>query len=124
MTKLIAGLLIVAGIIHLLPLPGVLGADRLLALYGVRLDDPNLIILMQHRAVLFGLLGFFLIGAAFKPALQPAALIAGLVSVVSFLFIALTAEAYNAAILNIVIADVVALVALLVAAACYRFKPL
>lgn len=101
-----------------------LGADRLLALYGVPLDDPSLIILMQHRAVLFGLLGAFLIGAAFKPALQPAALIAGLVSVVSFLFIALTAEAYNAAILNIVIADVVALVALLVAAACYRFRPL
>lgn len=124
MTKLIAGLLIVAGIIHLLPLPGVLGANRLLALYGVPLNDPNLTILMQHRAVLFGLLGAFLIAAAFKPALQPAAMIAGLVSVISFLFIALTAEEHNAAIRNIVIADVVALVALLVAAACYRFRPL
>ena len=124
MNKLVSGLLVLAGIIHLLPLPGVFGADRLLALYGVPLQDANLIILMRHRAVLFGLLGGFLIYAAFKPVLQPTAFIAGLISVVSFLLIAWSVGEYNDAVRNIVIADAVALIALLVAAACSRFRPL
>ena len=124
MNKLLSGLLVLAGIIHLLPLPGVFGADRLLALYGVPLQDANLIILMRHRAVLFGLLGGFLIYAAFKPVLQPTAFIAGLISVVSFLLIAWSVGEYNDAVRNIVIADAVALIALLVAAACSRFRPL
>lgn len=124
MNKLVSGLLVLAGIIHLLPLPGVFGADRLLALYGVPLQDANLIILMRHRAVLFGLLGGFLIYAAFKPVLQPTAFIAGLISVVSFMLIAWSVGEYNDAVRNIVIADAVALIALLVAAACSRFRPL
>jgi hypothetical protein len=36
--KLIALLLLVAGIVHLLPLAGVLGGERLNALYGLALD--------------------------------------------------------------------------------------
>jgi hypothetical protein len=42
---------------------------------------------MRHRAVLFGLLGAFLIAAAFLPSLQLAALVAGFASVVSFLYL-------------------------------------
>jgi len=57
MRLLISAMLIVVGVIHLLPLSGVLGSARLGALYGVPIDDPNLEILMRHRAVLFGLLG-------------------------------------------------------------------
>ena len=62
-------MLIVVGVIHLLPLSGVLGGAQLFSLYGVPVDDPNLEILMRHRAVLFGLLGVFLVYAAFKPSL-------------------------------------------------------
>ncbi|MGH1350723.1 MAG: hypothetical protein ACRBBN_07940, partial [Methyloligellaceae bacterium] len=58
-------MLFIVGVIHLLPVTGVLGAGRLSALYGIEVVDPNLLILMQHRAVLFGLLGLFLVGAAF-----------------------------------------------------------
>jgi hypothetical protein len=76
----VAALLIVAAIIHLLPLAGVLGAERFPALYGVSVTDPNLQILLRHRALLFGLLGLFLLYAAFQPAVQPLALVAGLVS--------------------------------------------
>jgi hypothetical protein len=79
--------LLVAALIHLLPLSGVLGAERLATLYGVPVADPNLMILMRHRAVLFGLLGVFLGVAAFIPALQGAALVAGMISVVSFLWL-------------------------------------
>jgi hypothetical protein len=113
--------LILAGIIHLLPLSGVLGAERLAALYGFPLGDPNLLILMRHRAVLFGLLGLFLVVSAFRPALQPAAFVAGMVSVVSFLVLAWSVGGYNAQVHRVVVADLVALVALVVGGLAYLY---
>ena len=109
--------LCVAAVIHLLPLMGVLGGDRLQSLYGVAIDGPDLQILMRHRAVLFGLLGTFLLVAAFVPALQPTALAVGLVSVLAFLLLAWTTEGYNASIARVVMVDVIALVALLIGTA-------
>ena len=70
MRYLVSGSLVLAGVIHLLPLSGLLGAERLAALYGLDFSEPNLSILMRHRAVLFGLLGAFLVFAAFRPSLQ------------------------------------------------------
>lgn len=67
MSYLISAMLVVVAIIHLLPLPGVLGSERLAALYGLSFDELNLAILMRHRAVLFGLLGVFFLVAAFRP---------------------------------------------------------
>ncbi|WJN59894.1 hypothetical protein OH686_14155 [Pseudomonas sp. SO81] len=115
MNKLIALLLLVAGIIHLLPLAGVLGGERLNALYGLALDEPNLQILMRHRAVLFGLLGALLVAAAFIPGLRNLALLGGLLSVVSFLLLAWSAPLYNGALRRVVVADWVALACLLLA---------
>ncbi|MDG1581219.1 phosphopantetheine adenylyltransferase [Pseudomonas sp. GOM6] len=115
MSKLIGALLLVAGIIHLLPLIGVLGGDRLNALYGLALDEPNLQILMRHRAVLFGLLGTLLVAAAFVPGLRGLALLGGLISVVSFLLLAWSAPLYNEALRRVVVADWVALACLLLA---------
>ncbi len=105
-------LLIVPAVIHLLPVPGVLGRSRLTALYGLPFDDPNLLILMQHRAVLFGLLGVFLLIAAFRPELQVMAIAAGLISAVSFIVIALAGGGYNEAIQRVLVADVVAIICL------------
>lgn len=107
--------LTLAGVIHLLPLPGVLGAGQLTRLYGVAADDPNVGILLQHRAVLFGLLGVLLIAAAFRHELRAVALIAGLVSTLSFLVIALNADSYNSQVARVFAADVVAMVLLLAA---------
>jgi len=108
--------LTLAGIIHLLPLPGLLGAGQLTRLYGVVGDDPNVGILLQHRAVLFGLLGALLIAAAFRPELRAVALVAGLLSSVSFLVIAWGVGGYNAQVARVVVADLLAVVLLLVAA--------
>ena len=115
----ITALLIIVGIIHLLPLSGVLSANQLSALYGLSFQEPNLEILMRHRAILFGLLGAFLIYAAFKTALQPLAFIAGFVSVLSFLALAWSVGGYNGAIRNVVIADIVAIVCLILAGVLY-----
>lgn len=119
MEKVIAALLVLVGLIHLMPVSGVLGAERLSALYGVSIADPDLTILMRHRAVLFGLLGMFMIYAAFKPALQPLALITGGISVVSFIAIAWSVGGYNEAIRKVVLADVVAIIALCLVCALY-----
>ncbi|KAA3651443.1 MAG: phosphopantetheine adenylyltransferase [Proteobacteria bacterium] len=122
MKKIIAGLIIIVGIIHVLPVLGVMGADRIMILYGVEINDPNLEILMRHRAILFGLLGLFIIYAAFKPVLQPLAIVAGFVSVLSFLVISVLVGDYNDSIDKVVMADIVALVALCVATVLYIFR--
>ncbi|ERP91531.1 Phosphopantetheine adenylyltransferase [Alcanivorax sp. P2S70] len=126
MESVVTGLLVLVGIIHLLPVSGVLGVKRLAALYGVSLGEPNLEILMRHRAILFGLLGLFLLYAAFQPALQSIAIVAGVISVVSFIAIAWSVGGYNDAIRKVVIADIIATVGLVAAAtihAAIRISP-
>ena len=119
MKHFISAMLVIAGIIHLLPLSGVISAERLAALYGGSFADPNLAIVMRHRAVLFGLLGLYLVAAAFVPEMQPVAFVAGLVSVISFLLLAWATGGYNAQIARIVVADLVALGCLLAAIVAY-----
>jgi hypothetical protein len=121
MRHVVSTMLAVVAVIHLLPLAGVLGGERLASLYGLPFDEPNLAILMRHRAVLFGLLGAFLLFAAFRPAYQPVALIAGFVSVVSFLWIAHSTGGYNVQVGRVFVADVVALACLVIAAAAYAY---
>ncbi len=113
--------LVIAGIIHLLPLAGVLGVAQLQALYGVAMDDSSLVLLLRHRAVLFGILGLLLIAATFVRSLQPVAFAAGLVSVVSFLALAWMQAPYNERIARVVVADWTALVALVAAIAAYAW---
>lgn len=115
----IAFALVVVGIIHLLPLSGFLGSERLAALYGIPFAEANLEILMRHRAVLFGVLGTFFIWAAFRPVYQALAFIAGFVSVSSFLYLAIAVGNYNDAIRRVFIADVIALVLLVVGVIAY-----
>jgi hypothetical protein len=66
--------------------------------------------------VLFGLLGVLLIAAAFRPDLRAVALIAGIVSAVSFLVIAWGIGGYNAQVARVVVADLLAVTLLVVAA--------
>lgn len=121
MRYLVSAMLVIVAIIHLLPLSGVIGSERLASLYGISFDEPNVAILMRHRAVLFGLLGLFMLVAAFKPPFQLAAFVIGFVSVVSFLWLASSVGGYNAAIGRVVTADIVALVCLILGAAAYVY---
>ncbi|MDF2714893.1 MAG: hypothetical protein K0R28_1818 [Paenibacillus sp.] len=121
MKAVISGLFIIVGIIHMLPVIGVLGAERLTALYGIPVQDKNLVILMQHRALLFGLLGLFLVYAAFQPALQSIAFIGGFISVTSFILIAYSIGGYNNEIRTVVLMDTLALICLLLAFVLRRY---
>jgi uncharacterized membrane protein len=55
----ITALMLVVAAIHLVPISGFLGAQRLSALYGINVASADLEILMRHRAALFGILGVF-----------------------------------------------------------------
>lgn len=114
MRRVVTLALLLVAFIHLLPLSGVLGQARLEGLYGVAIGDPNLLLLMRHRAVLFGLLGGYLLVAAFVPKMQGAALAMGAISVASFLLLAWTTPGTSPGIARIVTADLVAAVALVV----------
>ena len=115
----ISVMLLVVAAIHLVPITGFFGNERLSALYGIDIDSPDLAILMRHRAVLFGILGAFFAYAAFTPALQPLAFVAAAASLVTFFYLAVSADSYGPAIRKIVIADVVAAIALVIAVALY-----
>jgi len=125
MQYIVSASLLVAAVIHLMPLQGVLGSGRLVSLYGaLPFDEPNLAILMRHRAVLFGLLGLFLLFAAFRPALQTLAFIAAFVSVISYMWLVWSIGGHNAQLARVFTADVVALVCLAAGAAAHAYLQL
>lgn len=104
--------LLVAGIIHLLPVPGFMGVSTLTRLYGIEVNDPNTAILLQHRALLFGVLGVLMLGAIALPWLRVTVLTVALFSAASFIVVAMAVGGYNTAIGRVVVADVVASVLL------------
>ena len=108
MNRVIQVLLLVAAVIHLLPLPGVFGAEMLERLYGVPMREPVVLALMRHRAVLFGIVGGLLGVAVWREEVRTVATAVGLVSAVSFLLIAGASEPLR----RVVIADVVAVACL------------
>lgn len=113
--RIICGLMLVVAVIHLLPFSGFLGTAQLASLYGIDVQDHNLAILMQHRAMLFTILGALFAYAAFRPALQPVAFLAAFLSIGSFFYLAFSIGDFNSSIRKVVIADIVAAFALTVA---------
>lgn len=114
---LIVAAYLATGLLNLLPVAGVLGAFRLNKLYGLTFDEPNLLVLMRHRALLFGLIGDFLIAAAFIPAWRLPAGLMGALSMAGFIALARLYAPLNAALRRVVIADWVGLALLLPALA-------
>jgi len=120
--KVITGLLLIVAIIHILPVSGFTGVARLESLYGVAISGSELEILMRHRALLFGILGVFFAYAAFTPSMQPLAFIAAFATIFSFFYLAVTVGGYNAAIQKVVLADIVAVICLLVSVVIFFLK--
>jgi len=99
--------LVAAALIHLLPVYGVSGPVRLSQLYGIKVVDANLAILLQHRALLFGILGLLMLLATVLPAIRMIVLVAGLLSAASFIVVAMWVGGYNPAIARVIVADLV-----------------
>jgi hypothetical protein len=113
---IVSVLLIAAGLINFIPVAGILSAEILASAYGIQAPEGDLLILLRHRALLLGILGALIIISAFRRHLQPAAILAGLVSMLGFVALALGAGEYGTEIRKVVIIDVLALVALAAAA--------
>jgi hypothetical protein len=105
-------LFLVAAAINLAPVLGAFSPERMTTLYGVELADPNLEILMRHRAVLFGIVGGLMVVAAFHPPLRALGYAVGFTSMLSFLFVAWGVGGYSAAIQRVILIDVVGIAAL------------
>jgi hypothetical protein len=117
-------LVLVAAAINLAPALGAVAPERMAASYGVDLGDPNLQILMRHRAVLFGLVGGLLAVAAFHPPLRTVGYAIGFASMVSFLVVAWVVGRYGAAIRRVAAIDAVGIAALAGAAVVHVFAGL
>lgn len=115
--NIITGALLVVALIHILPVVGFFGQQRVNALYDIEIVDKNIAILMRHRAILFGILGSLFAYAAFKPALQPPAMVAAAFSIASFFYLAFSTGGYNKAMRRVVGADIIAAIALALAIA-------
>jgi len=102
-------ILLMVAAIHAMPLLGVLSAERLAALYGIAVAEPNLEILLRHRAVMFGMLAGFLAYCAFQPRLHAAGIAVGFFSVASFLALAYLVGGFNESLARVVRFDYVAL---------------
>ena len=107
MKRTISIILVLVGLMNFYPVIGVLSADTLRNLYGVIILDNDLLILMRHRAILFGILGIFIVISAFRPNLQPSAIVVGLISMMAFIGLALGTGELGEPIQKVMIADLI-----------------
>jgi hypothetical protein len=115
MKKVCSILLVGVGLLNLIPVIGVLSAEQLTNMYGISITTPDLETLMRHRAVMLGLIGGFLLLAAFRSSLQIVAASMGLLSMASFVVLAYLSGDIGTPIDNVVIADIVGSVAAVIA---------
>ena len=105
---------VLVALVNLAPVIGVISAGQLASMYDIEVGSADLEILLRHRAILFGMLGVFLLIAAFRPSWQIPAGIAGFISMVSFVLLAYAIGDMNGQIRRVVYVDVGATIALVV----------
>jgi len=117
------GLLIIAVLIHWLPLPGLAGAATLQTLYGLGALDSSTQLLLQHRALMLAQLSLPLCAALLRrgEVLQGAGLL--LTSDLAFAAIALTHWPLNAALQRVGLLDLVSIALLTSGALLLRSSP-
>ncbi|MEM7763603.1 MAG: phosphopantetheine adenylyltransferase [Pseudomonadota bacterium] len=120
MNTVVVLIYVLVGVINVLPIVGVISVARLSSLYGVSVESPDLALLLQHRAVLFGLLGGLLISAAWTPSVRTPAALAGIISMLSFCVLTVLLNVANPALVRIAWIDVVAVVLLAIGVTLHR----
>mmetsp|Transcript_14749 Transcript_14749/g.18241 ORF Transcript_14749/g.18241 Transcript_14749/m.18241 type:complete len:129 (-) Transcript_14749:38-424(-) len=99
----------VAGIINFAPLIGIVSPTRLSKLYGLPLEqaDSNLLLLLRHRAALFGIVGGIILYAAFHVPSRSLATVAGFSSMLSFMALAISTKSLNRHLTRVLWVDVI-----------------
>ena len=103
--------LVVATVVHLLPLWGVLSNANVEQLYGVPIEGNDLQLLMRHRAAMFGILGVLSLVAIFRPSLRTVALAVAFASLAAFLLLAWVIAPQGPEVARVVRIDVFAVLA-------------
>jgi len=110
MAKLLPILFWLMAMINLAPMISAVAPSKLSDLYGITPDNTELLTLLQHRAILLGLIGLSLAVAAHRPDLRWPALILGFLSMGSFLVFALMRGHMTGPLGKIAIVDIVGLI--------------
>lgn len=108
------------GVAHFVPATAVVSRRRVEDLYDVDATDRNVELLLRHRATFFGLVGAALLAGAVHPPYRLPALLAGVLSLGSFVGLTEAAGPANEELTHIVRVDVGLLGALAGAAALTR----
>ncbi len=115
MHRVVAVILIAVGLLHLYPAIGMFGPEHLGQIYDIVSDDADTLLLLRHRAVLFAMLGLTLIAGGIRVRWRWPALVAGLVSTLSFVLLAFPLDDNSAAVTRVFWSDVVSSAALILA---------
>lgn len=113
--------MIIIGIIHLIPLRGIFGSNQLHSLYGVYTIDPNLEVLMQHRAFMLGIFGFLFIYGAIDKRYQRISILVAYMTILSFLILTWSIET-NFKVTRVVLVDFTALLLLMFSTIFYFLR--
>jgi len=106
MLKVLFGIL---AFIHALPAVAALAPSRLVSLYNLSPDDATTLTLLQHRAVLFGLLSAASVLAIFRADVRGPVLTALLISMASFAVMALLHNTATTSLSKIFYSDLIGL---------------
>ena len=101
-------ILALTGLIQFLPITGI-WPSKLPTLYGIQIHDQNMAILLQHRAVLFGITGLSMMYSAFSHTNMTESRLIGAASMGSFVLLCGHAGRANAALTKIMWIDIAAL---------------
>ena len=104
-------------LINMAPVISVVMPSKMQALYGISPENSDLLTLLQHRALLLGLVGLSLAVAAHVPSLRWPALIGGVLSMGSFVIFAMVRGQMSGPLGKIALVDIVGLFFAAIAAA-------
>lgn len=116
MKKVYLCLLFIVGAINFVPVLAVVSLEQINHSYGLSVTDNNLAILLRHRALLFGVLGGFVLFSVFKPQYQVVAMVLAMISMLGYLIVFYLVGDVNAQLLAIAKVDIVGVVLLFIAA--------
>ena len=103
-------LLVLVGIVNLLPgLVATVSVERAAAAYGISADGPDLATVLRHRGVLLMIVGLGLVVVPWWPEIRTAAIVAGVISMASFVAIVLARPGVGAPLRKVMWVDVGAL---------------
>ena len=113
--KLYISCLLIVGLINLLPVIGLFGKAKLESTYQIKITSDALVLLMQHRALLFGLIGGYVIYSVWNTSYQTPALVLAAVSMIGFVVLMQLSNVDNPALMKVLYVDYIGIFALIVA---------